>query len=323
MGAILMARLLPRWRLGLALIVGSFWSAACLTTSTLGLDCTQDDQCARGEYCQVAASANLGACAALGPDEGSGADSAGDDDDDGGGGGTSVGVRCVPGRSGCLEGQKCVGTRVAQSGELAFSCVAASVDTPMGKPCQRDDQCREGALCAANSGICDDSGQSCCTPLCWTNEDSECAPQARNVEFSGVCSSVWQGPAPRPELNALGTCQVGSYRGCDPRIDNCSSRTTCQFGRFTDLSDPVFICVPELEPGLGELADPCEYSSEVGEYICQPGLVCAASRECSAICDAPPEVSSCSIAGETGRCDRFWPSGGAPAGLESIGACVP
>ncbi len=179
-----------------------------------------------------------------------------------------------------------------------FTCVAPGV-TPIGEPCDADDTCVKGSVCAGGLCAATCSRDADC-------DDGKCAPVSAGGEL----------------VSDLRVCDLA----CNPLVpDSCATGATCANATGTG----TFSC--RRQNATGVLDDPCTESGD-----CAPGLGCAPDGTCRPWCsletvsvdpvsvaveivvglDAGADVTVCP---DLSECLPFSPS----AGLGLCGATCP
>lgn len=236
-----------------------------------------------------------------GPEEDSGVESTATTESSTGGSETGEGAPCDIFAQDCPEGQKC--NPYAQGGNTwnADGCFGAG-DGAIGDECIVEGSGTSGVDSCAVGG------------MCW-NVDPE--------SNTGVCIEVCSGSADAPACVTVGTsCAIANdgvlavcVADCDPLLQDCPDSEGC-YG-----FDDGFSCFPDGSQEQGAYLDVCSYYN-----ACDPGLICVAesavagcleSSCCTPYCDVDVPVCPETSAG----CVPYYPDGGAPAGLESLGFC--
>lgn len=210
---------------------------------------------------------------------------------------------CDPFGQDCPEGEKCV--PYASSGGTwdANKCVMVTGSGSAGDPCTY-----AGSIEATDD--CDP------TTLCWDVVDVEGVP-------TGVCTEFCTGTPDDPLCPEQTSCVIANegsinlcIESCDPLLQECGPGQGCYW------AGDDFVCLFAPEEPLAD-GEPCGQFNDCapGSWCVAGGLLasCDGSSCCTALCDTldpdacpDPEL----------ECVLFYEQGMAPAGYETLGACL-
>jgi hypothetical protein len=216
----------------------------------------------------------------------------------------------------------------------AIECDVLVQDCPRGEKCMPWANDGGGTWNATRCSPLDDSpdapGEPCTVEGSGTSGIDSCALGAMCFDVDpetneGTCVELCSGTPADPQCDqADHACFIGNdgvlplcLLTCDPLVATCPDGEAC-----VPLADGFFCITTFGMPGAQ--GEPC-----LGAGTCDPGLVCldgsvvldcASTECCTAFCDT--SGAPCPGADQGVTCQPWYEPGGAPPGLETLGACV-